>query len=114
MNVFDKGDPTSVRAARKLAEEVFGEGWEAKGAEIYNEGPKNSNVWGIGQSVCSQFQVVCMLTIPKQLPYRYGMALAIPCYPAESCAVMVNAGRPHGTIPRTSIHMQFSTTIQVA
>lgn len=48
MNVFDKGDPTSVREARKLAEEVFGEGWEAKGAEIYNEGPKKSNVWGIG------------------------------------------------------------------
>ena len=58
MNVFDKGDPTSVREARKLAEEVFGEGWEAKGAGIYNEGPKKSNVWGIGQSVCSQFQVV--------------------------------------------------------
>jgi len=41
-----------------MAEEVFGEGWEAKGAEIYNEGPKKSNIWGIGQSVCSQFQVV--------------------------------------------------------
>ncbi|TFK38533.1 glycoside hydrolase family 38 protein [Crucibulum laeve] len=48
MNVFHKGDPSAVRQGRKLAEEVFGEGWEAKGADIYNDGPKKSNIWGIG------------------------------------------------------------------
>jgi len=52
MNVFDKGDPSSVGKARKLAEEVFGEGWEGKGAAIYDEGPQNVNIWGIGQWVC--------------------------------------------------------------
>ncbi|KAF8147680.1 glycoside hydrolase family 38 protein [Crassisporium funariophilum] len=48
MNVFNKGDPTAISRARKLAEEVFGEGWEQKGAAIYDEGPKKVNVWGIG------------------------------------------------------------------
>jgi len=51
MNVFDKGDPSSIGKARKLAEEVFGEGWEGKGAAIYDEGPQNVNIWGIGQWV---------------------------------------------------------------
>ncbi|KDR78195.1 hypothetical protein GALMADRAFT_245234 [Galerina marginata CBS 339.88] len=48
MNVFNKGDPSSIGKARKLAEQVFGEGWEGKGAAIYDEGPKKANVWGIG------------------------------------------------------------------
>ncbi|KAF8228013.1 glycoside hydrolase family 38 protein [Tricholoma matsutake] len=48
MNVFDKGDATAVRKARKLAEEVFGEGWEAKGASVYDEGPREAQIWGIG------------------------------------------------------------------
>ena len=51
MNVFNKNDPTSIGKARKLAEDVFGEGWEEKGASIYNEGPKKANVWGIGKQV---------------------------------------------------------------
>jgi hypothetical protein len=50
MNVFDKGDAAAVRKARKLAEEIFGEGWEAKGASIYDEGDKEAQIWGIGQS----------------------------------------------------------------
>jgi hypothetical protein len=52
MNVFDKGDATAVRNARKLAEEVFGEGWEAKGAGIYEEGPTEAQIWGIGEHFC--------------------------------------------------------------
>jgi alpha-mannosidase len=51
MNVFNKNDPIAIGKARKLAEEVFGEGWEAKGASIYDEGPKKVNVWGIGKQV---------------------------------------------------------------
>ncbi|KAI0351116.1 hypothetical protein OH77DRAFT_1506678 [Trametes cingulata] len=48
MNVFDKGDPSSIRAARKLAEEVFGEDWAKKGEKIYKEGPEKAQIWGIG------------------------------------------------------------------
>ncbi|KAF8991681.1 glycoside hydrolase family 38 protein [Cyathus striatus] len=48
MNVFNKGDPSSIRQARKIAEGVFGAGWEDKGADVYKEGGKKSNVWGIG------------------------------------------------------------------
>lgn len=48
MNVFNKNDTGAVLKARKFAEEVFGEGWEAKGAGIYEEGPAKDNVWGIG------------------------------------------------------------------
>ncbi|KJA22158.1 glycoside hydrolase family 38 protein [Hypholoma sublateritium FD-334 SS-4] len=49
MNVFTKGDLSSIDRARKLAEEVFGEGWEEKGASIYDEGAEKSNIWGIGR-----------------------------------------------------------------
>lgn len=49
MNVFNRGDAAGIAASRKKAEEVFGEGWEAKGAGIYKEGATKSNIWGIGQ-----------------------------------------------------------------
>ena len=62
MNVFNKNDPTAVGKTRKLAEELFGEGWEAKGASIYDEGPKKANVWGIGKhprpSLLSSFNYI--------------------------------------------------------
>ncbi len=51
MNVFNKDVPDSIKKCRILAEQVFGEKWEAKGAIVYDEGPKKVNVWGIGQYV---------------------------------------------------------------
>jgi len=51
MNAFGKGDDASIKKCRKLAEQVFGEGWEEKGADIYKDGPKRATVWGIGQYV---------------------------------------------------------------
>ncbi|KAG5726299.1 hypothetical protein E4T56_gene17375, partial [Termitomyces sp. T112] len=30
MNVFNRGDPRGIREARKIAEGLFGEGWEGK------------------------------------------------------------------------------------
>ncbi|THH17029.1 hypothetical protein EW146_g3709 [Bondarzewia mesenterica] len=48
MNVFYKGDPSTVTAARKLAEEVFGEEWEKKAEKIYEDGPSEAQIWGIG------------------------------------------------------------------
>ena len=48
MNVFRKGDASDLDRARKIAESVFGIGWEAKGPEIYQEGLQQAQVWGIG------------------------------------------------------------------
>ncbi|KAI0319402.1 glycoside hydrolase family 38 protein [Amylostereum chailletii] len=48
MNVFHKNDPSTIGEARKLAEEVFGENWEKKGAKIYEDGTKEPQIWGIG------------------------------------------------------------------
>ena len=48
MNAFDKGDVESIRQGRKLAEQIFGEGWAQKGAKIYDEGAEKAQVWGIG------------------------------------------------------------------
>ncbi|KAH6912224.1 alpha-mannosidase [Coprinopsis sp. MPI-PUGE-AT-0042] len=48
VNVFGRGDASGIKNARKLAEEVFGHGWEKKGADIYKEGPKRATIWGIG------------------------------------------------------------------
>jgi len=60
MNVFKRGNPAGVVAARRIAEGVFGRGWEEKGADIYKEGPKRAAVWGIG--TCSQ-QLISLLSI---------------------------------------------------
>ncbi|KAH9988748.1 glycosyl hydrolases family 38 N-terminal domain-containing protein [Russula vinacea] len=48
MNTFYKKDPESIPAARKLADQVFGEKWEERGVGIYDDGPKEAQVWGIG------------------------------------------------------------------
>lgn len=48
MNTFYKKDPESIPAARRLADEVFGEKWEERGVGIYEDGPKEAQVWGIG------------------------------------------------------------------
>ncbi|KAI0776540.1 glycosyl hydrolases family 38 N-terminal domain-containing protein [Trametes elegans] len=48
MNVFEKGDPSTIAAARKRAEDVFGEGWDRKGDKIYADGPEKPQIWGIG------------------------------------------------------------------
>jgi hypothetical protein len=69
MNVFDKGDAAAVRKARKLAKEIFGEGWEAKGTGIYDEGDKEAQIWGIGQSwftswlILGGMVLICSLVI---------------------------------------------------
>jgi alpha-mannosidase len=49
MNVLGKGTPPEIAKARKVAESVFGEGWDAKAEGIYSDGPKESKIWGIGQ-----------------------------------------------------------------
>ncbi|KAI0640866.1 glycosyl hydrolases family 38 N-terminal domain-containing protein [Trametes meyenii] len=48
MNAFEKGDPSSITEARKLAYEVFGDDWAKKGEKIYDEGPEKAQIWGIG------------------------------------------------------------------
>lgn len=57
MNIFESGDPSSVRRGRVLAEKVFGEGWAGKGEGVYDEGAKDARVWGIGQYVYSPHDV---------------------------------------------------------
>ncbi|KAF9025150.1 glycoside hydrolase family 38 protein [Hymenopellis radicata] len=47
INTFKKGDPSTVNKCRKLVEQVFGKDWQAKGAGIYEEGEKDSKIWGI-------------------------------------------------------------------
>ena len=48
INTFRHDDPNSITKARKVAEQVFGEGWERKGDKIYKEGHGVVQVWGIG------------------------------------------------------------------
>lgn len=48
MNVFQKGDATDIKRARVLAEDIFGKGWEAKGADIYKEGQQKAQIIGCG------------------------------------------------------------------
>lgn len=49
MNTFDHNDPSTINKCRKIAEKVFGAGWQAKGEKIYDEGMHKENlVWGIG------------------------------------------------------------------
>ena len=48
MNVFNKNDVGSIARCRKLAEEVFGEGWAAQKEKIYDAGENKPQIWGIG------------------------------------------------------------------
>lgn len=48
MNAFNSTDPASIKRARKIAEDVFGEDWETKAADIYKEGSLKPDIWGIG------------------------------------------------------------------
>lgn len=47
MNTFRKDDPESIVRARKIAEDILGAGWEAKGAGVY-DGTADAKVWAIG------------------------------------------------------------------
>ena len=57
MNVFHKGDPSNIRRARVLAEDIFGKGWEAKGADVYKEGIEKAQIIGCGNCHVSQIYV---------------------------------------------------------
>lgn len=48
MNAFQKGDPSDIRKGRRIAEQIFGEGWEEKGAGVYEEGETKAQVVGMG------------------------------------------------------------------
>ncbi|THH05654.1 hypothetical protein EW145_g4638 [Phellinidium pouzarii] len=49
MNAFTAGDIESIVQARRIAEDVLGVGWEAKGAGIYTANPtQRADIWGIG------------------------------------------------------------------
>lgn len=64
MNAFDKHEPTSVSRARAIAAEVFGAGWEEKGAAVYEEGvPKGEeSIWGVGNCHIDTAWLVAALT----------------------------------------------------
>ncbi|KAF8549819.1 glycoside hydrolase family 38 protein [Imleria badia] len=47
MNAFKTGDAENIKQMREIAEDVFGKGWQAKGADIYQEGPEKAQVVGI-------------------------------------------------------------------
>ena len=47
MNAFEMGGGDNIQEMRTIAEDVFGKGWQAKGADIYGEGPKKAQVVGI-------------------------------------------------------------------
>ncbi|KAG8215119.1 hypothetical protein J3R82DRAFT_8570 [Butyriboletus roseoflavus] len=47
MNAFKTGDPENIKEMRDIAENVFGKGWQVKGADVYQEGPEKAQVVGI-------------------------------------------------------------------
>ena len=54
MNTYKHDDLSSIKRARKVAEEILGKGWEAKGAKVYEEGVGKVRIWGIGHcAYCS-------------------------------------------------------------
>ncbi|ORY82383.1 family 38 glycoside hydrolase [Leucosporidium creatinivorum] len=48
MNTFKWDEEESVAKCRKLAEKVFGQGWEELGHKIYKGDPADAATWGIG------------------------------------------------------------------
>ncbi|KAK7464842.1 Glycoside hydrolase, 38 vacuolar alpha mannosidase [Stygiomarasmius scandens] len=47
INTFESGDASDIRRCRKLAEQVFGEGWQDLGEGVYKD-DKKAQIWGIG------------------------------------------------------------------
>lgn len=59
IDVFKYDDPeASIKKARKVAEKIFGEGWDAKAEGVYEEGKRGVRVWGIGHCELSFFHLL--------------------------------------------------------
>jgi len=56
MNTFNVADPGTIGDCRKIAEQLLGEGWEAKGAGIYDRNV-DAAVFGIG---CEYADTTCV------------------------------------------------------
>lgn len=91
MNVFDNNDLSSIKRARKLAEEVFGEGWEKKGEKIYEDGAAKAAIWGIGYCHIDTAWYVSV-GIGSYGPLIVSQVVALQCHTAEGCPVMVHSG----------------------
>ena len=48
INTFNHEDKASIAKARKLAEQIFGEGWAQKGVDVYKAGNVTGQIYGIG------------------------------------------------------------------
>jgi alpha-mannosidase len=49
MNVLEPKDLHTIKKCRKIAEGIFGEGWQEKGEKVYEEGDGQGEVtWAIG------------------------------------------------------------------
>ena len=58
MNAFKTGDPENIKQLREIAEDVFGKGWQAKGPDIYQEGPEKAQVIGISYCHIVRYQAI--------------------------------------------------------
>ena len=59
MNAFKTGNPENIKQMRKIAEDVFGKDWQAKGADIYQEGPETAQVIGISYCHIVRYRLMC-------------------------------------------------------
>jgi alpha-mannosidase len=74
VNTFRVDDHSTIGACRKIAEELLGDGWEAKGADIYDKNV-GASVWGIGCRSSSFHKLAS--EGDHRLPHRHGMVMAI-------------------------------------
>lgn len=55
----------SISEARKISAKIFGEGWDAKGSKVYEEGNrKKVDIWGIGHCKLRSYSDICQNSIP--------------------------------------------------
>jgi alpha-mannosidase len=74
MNTFRVDDPSTIVACRKIAEELLGDGWEAKGADIYDKNV-DALIWGIG---CRSSSIQRLASEEAhRLSHRHGVVMAI-------------------------------------
>ena len=92
MNTFRKNDPDSITAARKLADEVFGDKWEECGAAIYEQGPEEVQVWGIGHCHIDTAWWEDPLPRLRCTLLTEAQALAVPRHTAKGRTLLVDTG----------------------
>lgn len=120
LNVFKHDDLSSIGKARKVAEQVLGEGWQKLGEKVFESEPGNKDdvpIWAMSN---------CHIDTAWLWPFRVTQQKTARSWSTlVFCSIIEEAGRTEaepasqpmrsdGSLPRAPLRCESGTTIQVA